>query len=339
MFSIAVLAIQSPVLISTAELRKAITSTQAASTTTANRIWAADWPLAVPALAGLQIGRQEAAGWRCRLRSNFGCKVLSNVGCISAAPASTHINQNSLDQLLAGSGYAAWMLWVTLMMPVRNIIAFWFLAAASSTAIGAIAITQESGAYVPFKPFAIEFLHGVPRSVGGVGIYLGTGFAITAAHVTGQYSGWVRVGGEDVPASLIKFGYPAVDLALFRLPKAKLPSDLQDVRLQLCTEQPGPGTAAVVVTGPERITDTSLADPAMLRPESRIKWGTMIADVETSGRSGSGVFQADKRCLLGILSSLITNTATQKAIGTFYVSAATIREFLAGIPAAASLAK
>jgi hypothetical protein len=223
--------------------------------------------------------------------------------------------------------------------PVQNRIAFWLFAAACSTAIGTIAVAQEREAHVPFKPFAIEFLRGMPRSVGGVGIYLGTGFAITAAHVTGQYSGLVRVGGEDVPASLIKFGAPAVDLALFRLPNAKLPSNLQDVSVQLCTEQPPPGTAAVLVTGPDRITDTSLADPAMLYPESRAKLGTMITDVETSGRSGSGVFQADKKCLLGIASALVTNTATQKAVGTFYVPAATIRAFLAGIPAAASLAK
>jgi hypothetical protein len=222
---------------------------------------------------------------------------------------------------------------------VQNIIAFLLFAAASSTASGTAAVAQESEAHVPFKPFAIEFWHGLPRSIAGVGIYLGTGFAITAAHVTGQHSGWVRVDGQYVPASLIKFGYPAVDLALFRLPDAKLPSELQDVTVQLCTEQPAPGTPAVLVTGPERITYTSLADPAMLNPESRAKLGTMITDVETSGRSGSGVFQADKKCLLGILSALVTNTATQKAIGSFYISADTIRAFLAGIPAAASLAK
>src|SRR5689334_8564010 len=86
-------------------------------------------------------------------------------------------------------------------------------------------VAQTNDDHVAVKRLAIEFLRGVPRTAsGGVGIYLGTGFAITAAHVTGQHSGWLRVGGQDAPASLIKFGYPAIDLALFRVPKSRWPS-------------------------------------------------------------------------------------------------------------------
>jgi hypothetical protein len=65
----------------------------------------------------------------------------------------------------------------------------------------------------------------------------------------------------------------------------------------------------------------------------------MIADVETSGRSGSGVFQADKKCLSGILSAKITDNATHRDIGTFYVQADTIRAFLAALPTLAWLVR
>jgi hypothetical protein len=215
--------------------------------------------------------------------------------------------------------------------------AFCLVATVSAATIGSIAVAHNNETHVSFEPYSVEILQGGLLRAAGAGIYLGKGFVITAGHVA-QLSGAVRGDGQVVVVSLIKRGDRGIDLSLLHGAESNYPPKVQAAHLQLCAKQPAPGTAAVLVT-PGRITDTHLVDPSALNPESRAKWGTMIADVETAGRSGSGVFQTDEKCLLGILSALITNNGTQKAIGTFYVSADTIRGFLSRIPAAASLAQ
>ena len=57
----------------------------------------------------------------------------------------------------------------------------------------------------------------------------------------------------------------------------------------------------------------------------------MIRDVATTGNSGSGVFDAGQKCLLGIMSRKITvrlNTAHEKDIAKYFVPASTIRAFI-----------
>jgi hypothetical protein len=73
----------------------------------------------------------------------------------------------------------------------------------------------------------------------------------------------------------------------------------------------------------------------MLPANVQKRFSTVISDVATTGNSGSGVFDAGQKCLLGIMSRKITarpNTATGKAeekdIAKYFVPASTIRAFI-----------
>jgi len=66
----------------------------------------------------------------------------------------------------------------------------------------------------------------------------------------------------------------------------------------------------------------------LLPPDYQVKFPTLISDVDTGGKSGSGVFDAEKKCLLGILSLKITNNLVHKDIATYFVPASTIRSFV-----------
>jgi hypothetical protein len=59
----------------------------------------------------------------------------------------------------------------------------------------------------------------------------------------------------------------------------------------------------------------------------------VISDVATTGNSGSGVFDAGRKCLLGIMSRKIyvrspDNTGEQKDIAKYFVPASTIAAFV-----------
>src|SRR5262249_37697262 len=62
---------------------------------------------------------------------------------------------------------------------------------------------------------------------------------------------------------------------------------------------------------------------------------TVISDVATTGNSGSGVFDAGQKCLLGIMSRKIfvrpgsgDKESEQKDIAKYFVPASTIRAFI-----------
>jgi hypothetical protein len=58
----------------------------------------------------------------------------------------------------------------------------------------------------------------------------------------------------------------------------------------------------------------------------------VISDVATTGNSGSGVFDAGQKCLLGIMSRKIQTRAAAesepKDIAKYFVPASTIAEFI-----------
>ena len=58
----------------------------------------------------------------------------------------------------------------------------------------------------------------------------------------------------------------------------------------------------------------------------QIKFSTLIADVASTGNSGSGVFDPDRKCFHGIMSRKLT--VEGKDIAKYFVPAAEIREFL-----------
>ena len=67
---------------------------------------------------------------------------------------------------------------------------------------------------------------------------------------------------------------------------------------------PWPGEP-VIVAIPESTARSHIMSPQFLPPELRAKFGTVISDVASTGNSGSGVFDASRKCLLGIMSRKI----------------------------------
>ena len=86
---------------------------------------------------------------------------------------------------------------------------------------------------------------------------------------------------------------------------------------------------------PEGTARSHIMLPSLLPAQFQKRFSTVIRDVATTGNSGSGVFDAGQKCLLGIVSRKITvrpNTADaeseQKDIAKYFVPASTIRTFV-----------
>ena len=172
----------------------------------------------------------------------------------------------------------------------------------------------------------------------GYGIYLGGGLFITAAHVAGHT--WftrpkVAIAGTEYPTNVVKAGdYETVDLTLLSVDEARLPSRLALRRNPLCARAPWPGEPVITVV-PEGTVRSRILSPQRLPLDAR-KFDTVISDVARTGNSGSGVFDAEKKCLLGIMSRKIseyrTRTATGKRelhdIAKYFVPASAIAQFI-----------
>jgi S1-C subfamily serine protease len=174
----------------------------------------------------------------------------------------------------------------------------------------------------------------------GYGIYLGNGLILTAAHVAGDVADTkphVVIAGQDLPATLVKQGsLDSVDLTLLSIDGTKLPVGLQMRRTPLCEHPPFSGERVVVAipegTAPSRVVPRQ-AIPADLRG----RFDTAIADVASTGNSGSGVFDARDLCLLGIMSRKISVTLRPFTVGApprtvdiakYFVPAAQIKAFI-----------
>ena len=174
----------------------------------------------------------------------------------------------------------------------------------------------------------------------GYGIYLGNGLVLTAAHVAGDVADTkphVVIAGQDLPATLVKQGsLDSVDLTLLSIDGTKLPVGLQMRRTPLCERPPFSGERVVVAipegTAPSRVVPRQ-AIPADLRG----RFDTAIADVASTGNSGSGVFDARDLCLLGIMSRKISVNLRPFTVGApartvdiakYFVPAAQIKAFI-----------
>jgi Trypsin-like peptidase domain len=172
----------------------------------------------------------------------------------------------------------------------------------------------------------------------GYGIYLGKGLFITAAHVAGRT--WltrpkVTIAGREYPTRVVKEGsLETVDLTLLVVDENLLPVWLRLRRNELCKQFPLPGEQVVTVI-PEGVVRSSILAPERL-PASVRKFNSVIADVAKTGNSGSGVFDAQSKCLLGIMSRKISQSLTQRGtnrtvtrdIAKYFVPSTTIREFI-----------
>ena len=167
--------------------------------------------------------------------------------------------------------------------------------------------------------------------VGGLyGVYLGNGLVITAAHVV-QANPLVRLAGLDLPAKILKKSpFEQLDLALLKVEESELPISLRLRRMPLCTRPLVVGQP-VIVAIPEKTARSQIISPHLLPPDTRRRFATAIQDVATTGNSGSGVFDAGQKCLLGIMSRKImvnVSGGKPKDIAKYFVPAPIIRGFI-----------
>ncbi len=163
------------------------------------------------------------------------------------------------------------------------------------------------------KVYAVNVVKTPPfeKQFTGYGIYLGHGTVITAAHVVGHWPALtnprVLIAGQDLPAKVIKEGsFETVDLALLSVDETRLPISLRLRRNPLCKEPPKAGENVIVVLSYGTVR-SRIIFPQLLPPKYRTNFNTFISDVWIAGGSGAGVFHAERKCLLGILSSKIWN--------------------------------
>jgi Trypsin-like peptidase domain len=151
----------------------------------------------------------------------------------------------------------------------------------------------------------------------GYGIYLGKGLFITAAHVVGR--AWmtrpkVVIAGQEYPTNVVKEGsFEGTDLTLLSIDESLLPMRLRLRQNALCKEPTRPGQDVVTVI-PEAVVHSHILAPARI-PISVRRFSTAIADVAQTGNSGSGVFDAEHRCLLGIMSRKISQMRVEPRTG------------------------
>ncbi len=162
------------------------------------------------------------------------------------------------------------------------------------------------------KLLAVNVAHKVPSKSRfiGYGIYLGQGLVLTAAHVVGRWPLYtnprVFIGGLDLSAKVIREGSPdQTDLALISVDQERLPISLRLRRTPLCKEIFPVGTN-VSIAYPEQTRRSRLISPLQIPPEYRLKLHSLIDGPEGSG---SGVFQSERKCLLGIISGKVSKLA------------------------------
>jgi hypothetical protein len=168
--------------------------------------------------------------------------------------------------------------------------------------------------------------------------YIWATAVLTVAHVVGSAARTrpsVRIAGMDLPAKAIKEGnVEGVDLTLLSIDEQKLPIYLQMRRMPLCEKNPRPGQP-VIVAVPEETARSHIISPLSLPFRIPRKFTTLISDVGTTENSGSGVFDAGNKCLLGIITrkfSVRLNSgdaeSQEKDIAKYFVPASTIRAFI-----------
>jgi hypothetical protein len=169
---------------------------------------------------------------------------------------------------------------------------------------------------------------------------------MTAAHVGGQLGERrsVDFGGRSVPGKWVKVGaFEQTDISILELDDVVLPNGFRSLRpLRLCDKPVRVGQSVLVVS-PGNVSPARMLHVVYNGTVQNVsKYSLLVGDPETTGNSGSGVFDANERCLLGIVSAKITahfqfvrngETSTEsKVIGKYFVPASEIRTFLNSLP-------
>jgi len=172
----------------------------------------------------------------------------------------------------------------------------------------------------------------------GAGIYLGHGLVITAAHVVGMTlftRPKVIILEQELSTRTIKRGdFEGVDLTLLSFDDSQLPLRYRLRQNPICKQDPYPGEEVVTIV-PGHAVHSHVISPNVLPPWAR-KFSTVIADVAETGNSGSGVFDFQHKCLLGIMSRkislyVINRTTKQrelKDIAKYFVPASVLASFI-----------
>jgi hypothetical protein len=248
------------------------------------------------------------------------------------------IGRNTLDYLSSRIADAAAckcteLRFVAVSFCVGVSIAICLLAPALGQNVAAAPTPDDS-----LKIYAVGTIETRPyKQWGGNGIYLGRGAIITAAHVVGRIQlltdQRVVVAGEELPATLIKQGNPdRTDLAVLTIAEARLPVSLR-LRLNPVCKAMLPVGAEVVVVSPRGTARSRIMSPRAVPAPYRIKYGTIIENVSHAS-SGSGVFDATRRCLLGIVARRVTirsgpgRAANKIVYGKYYAPAPIIARFI-----------
>jgi hypothetical protein len=189
--------------------------------------------------------------------------------------------------------------------------------------------------------YAVKVVKTPPfeKQVAGFGIYLSQGYVITAAHVVGHWPFFTRprvlIAGQDLPAVVIKEGsFETTDLALLSVEEATLPMSLRLRRNPLCNGSPSIGSEVIDVV-PEGTTRDRVISPLSIASQLRKRFTTLI---DSAKASGSGLFDAERRCLLGIISARVQKYHYQlenvrirgyaDGFAGYFVSATTIAKFI-----------
>jgi hypothetical protein len=173
---------------------------------------------------------------------------------------------------------------------------------ASAVCTGVLAQSPDDS----LKIYAVYVVKTTPfeKPFTGYGIYLGKGAVITAAHVIGHWgflkNPRVLIAGQDLPAKIIKEGsVDEIDVTLLSVDETRLPVSLRLRRNPLC-KQPAPVGAQVIAAIPEETARSQIISPLQIAPSLRKQFSSLTREVAAT--SGSGIFDAERRCLLGIMS-------------------------------------
>src|SRR3974390_3031674 len=167
--------------------------------------------------------------------------------------------------------------------------------------------------------YAVNVVKTTPfeKSFTGDGIYLGRGAVITAAHVIGRLGflkdPHVLVAGQYLPAKIVKEGsVEQTDVTLLSVDERRLPASLQLRRNPLGKQPPQVGENVIVID-PDGTAYTQIMSPLFIAPQFRWRFSTLIRD--PVGASGSGVFNAETRCLMGIISRRVRKYEYRQTYG------------------------
>jgi hypothetical protein len=190
-----------------------------------------------------------------------------------------------------------------------------------------------------FHAYAVNVVKSPKPLWTGYGIYLGSGRVITAAHVSeGRADPSVVIDGVTLDATyLIRGAFEGVDVSLLAVDERLVPARVGLRRMELCDTPALPGQD-VAVAVPEGVAHSRILPPKLLPKVAKGRFETLIADVATTGNSGSGVFDTVKGCLMGIMSRKIQvpvvnvkdarRSQTMVDFAKYFVPAAEIKAFL-----------